>query len=69
MHGWADDVLVSFEIRAGRLCRWRQRRCQEASARPHVAATPDAYRDFADRNAAVTARVNQAVILPPAMRP
>ena len=67
IHGWADDVLVSFEIRAGRLWRWRQRRCLEATARPHVAATPDAYRDFADRNAAVTARVNLAVILPPAM--
>lgn len=33
----------------------------EASARRHVAATPAAYRDFANRNAAVTARINQAV--------
>ena len=67
IHGWADDVLVSFEIRACRLRRWRQRRCLEASARPHVAATPGASRGFANRNAAVTARVNQAVIFPPAI--
>src|SRR4051794_39658477 len=25
--GWADDVLVRFRIRGGRLCGWEQRRC------------------------------------------
>jgi excinuclease ABC subunit C len=51
--GWADGVLVSFGMRAGRLCTWRQRRCTTAG--PSVAATPPAWREFGRRNAALAA--------------
>ncbi len=57
LYGWADGVLVSFEIRAGRLCRWQQRRCGERTARRRLAATPGRYRDFANRNAALALRM------------
>jgi excinuclease ABC subunit C len=53
--GWSDGVLVSFGMRAGRLCTWRQRRCAEAAAVRAVAATERAWRDFAGRNAALAA--------------
>lgn len=53
--GWAGGVLVSFGMREGRLCTWRQRRCAEASAARAVAATEPAWRDFAGRNAALAA--------------
>ena len=55
--GWADDVLVSFEMRRGRVCSWQQRRCSEASARSHVERTPTGYTDFGRRNAELAARL------------
>lgn len=57
IHGWADGVLVSLAVRAGRLIRWRERPCAEASARPLVAATPAAWLPFAQRNAELAARL------------
>ena len=41
MCGWADGVLVWFEIRDGRMRGWRQQRpCGAAAARRHLAGTP-----------------------------
>jgi excinuclease ABC subunit C len=55
--GWADDVLVSFEMRGGRVCVWQQRRCSEASARRYLKDTPLSYVDFGRRNAELAARL------------
>jgi excinuclease ABC subunit C len=52
--GWADGVLVRFEIRAGRLCRWTQRRAARAPAR----ATISGWEAFAQRNAALAATLS-----------
>ncbi|HXM57042.1 MAG TPA: GIY-YIG nuclease family protein [Candidatus Dormibacteraeota bacterium] len=57
VHGWAAGVLVTFEVRAGRLRAWRQRACAEAAAGPWVAATPAAWVEFARRNAELAARL------------
>jgi|SRR5215472_1275059 len=59
VHGWAGGVLVRFDVRAGRLCAWRQRACLEAAALPHVSATPAAWAEFAHRNAELAARLAQ----------
>ena len=56
--GWAHDVLVSFEMRLGRVCSWQQRRCSEAHARRQVENTPAGYADFGRRNAELAARLN-----------
>jgi excinuclease ABC subunit C len=57
IHGWADGVLVSFELRAGRMRSWRRRDCDERAARAVCDATPERWRPFADRNAALAARL------------
>jgi excinuclease ABC subunit C len=53
--GWAGGVLVTFEMRGGRIRRWEQRSCSEAAARRHVDATPTGYVDFGRRNAELAA--------------
>jgi len=53
--GWADDVLVRFGIRAGRLCVWSQRAATRDHAAAHLAATPETWRAFAQRNAELAA--------------
>jgi len=53
--GWADGVLVCFEIRHGRMRGWRQRPCGPAAARPHLARTPPSWSGFARRNAELAA--------------
>jgi excinuclease ABC subunit C len=55
--GWADSVLVWFEIRDGRMRGWRQRPCGAAAARPHLTGTPPRWADFAHRNAELAARL------------
>ncbi len=55
--GWAAGVLVQFRLRAGRLCRWTQRTCTPTGARRHLATTPAAWAEFADRNAELAARL------------
>ena len=55
--GWADGVLVCFEIRDGRMSGWRQRPCGAAAARRHLAQTPPAWADFAGRAAELAARL------------
>ncbi len=58
--GWADGLLVRFEVRNGRLCGWRQQTRTSAQARPFVAATPPQWREFAQRNAELAGRLKQA---------
>jgi len=55
--GWADGVLVCFEIRGGRMCGWRQRPCGAAAARPHLDRTPPGWADFTLRSAELAARL------------
>jgi excinuclease ABC subunit C len=49
--GWADGMLVRFDIRDGRLCAWTQRR----STRPPAADATPAWAAFAQRNAQLAA--------------
>jgi excinuclease ABC subunit C len=68
VHGWAmqedgegnGGVLVSLAVEAGRLRTWRQRPCGRAMADPLVAATPAAWRPFAQRNAELAAELDRA---------
>ena len=53
--GWHDGVLVHFRAEDGRLRRWEALPSSEADAAPHVAATPGAWREFADRSAMLAA--------------
>jgi excinuclease ABC subunit C len=55
VHGWSAGLLVRFAVQDGRLRDWSQRACGQASAAARVAATPPAWREFADRNAALAA--------------
>ncbi|MEU8227439.1 GIY-YIG nuclease family protein [Kribbella sp. NPDC048915] len=57
VYGWADGVLVRFEIRGGRMCTWTQRAVGEAAGRRRVAETPEPWRDFAQRNAELAAQL------------
>jgi excinuclease ABC subunit C len=57
VYGWADGVLVRFEVRGGRMCTWTQRSVGEAAARERVAGTPELWRPFARRNAELAARL------------
>jgi excinuclease ABC subunit C len=61
VYGWADGVLVRFELRAGRMCTWTQRAASEAAARDRVAATPVIWRAFAQRNAELAAHLMRGV--------
>jgi excinuclease ABC subunit C len=68
--GWAGGLLVRFEMRGGRMCRWEQRSCSEAAARRHVEATPATYVDFGRRNAELAARlISVPAVMAPAKRP
>lgn len=58
--GWADGLLVRFEMRAGRIARWRQFARNLAQAEPWLAGTPPQWRDFADSNAALAAQLRDA---------
>jgi excinuclease ABC subunit C len=58
--GWADGVLVAFEIRDGRLDGWSQRAATPRSAERRVAATPPEWTAFAQRNAELAARLVRA---------
>ncbi|HEY7595244.1 MAG TPA: hypothetical protein VH969_18990 [Actinophytocola sp.] len=58
LHGWADGLLVRFEVRAGRLNGWRQRDCADATARSRVAATPTSWVAFVQRNAELAAQLS-----------
>jgi excinuclease ABC subunit C len=55
--GWADGLLVCFEIRDGRMRVWRQRPCTAAAARRHLGQSSPDWAAFALRNAALAARL------------
>jgi excinuclease ABC subunit C len=55
--GWVDGVLVRFDMRAGRLTGWRKLVRSRAQAQPWLAATPPEWREFAERNAELAARL------------
>jgi excinuclease ABC subunit C len=57
--GWADGILVRFQMRAGRLRTWTQRACTQAHARGHLSSTPAEWTDFADRNAQLAAQLTR----------
>ncbi len=57
VYGWADGVLVHFQVRGGRMCTWTQRAVSEATARARVAATPVLWQLFAQRNAELAVRL------------
>ena len=61
VYGWADGVLVHFEIRAGRMCTWTQRAVSERTARDRVAATPELWQLFAQRNAELAVRLRDSI--------
>jgi len=53
--GWADGLLVRFEIAGGRICIWRQFRRTRGQADRWLAGTPPQWREFAAENAALAA--------------
>jgi excinuclease ABC subunit C len=57
VYGWADGVLVQFQVRGGRMCTWTQRAVSERTARDRVASTPPLWQVFAQRNAELAARL------------
>lgn len=57
--GWSGGMLVQFLICGGRLCHWTQGPSTLPSARPALAATPAAWRDFTRRNAELAASLAQ----------
>jgi excinuclease ABC subunit C len=58
--GWADGVLIRFTIRTGRICEWCQDRRSRADAAPLLAQTPPRWREFAEQNARLAARLSAA---------
>jgi len=59
VRGWADGMLVAFEVRSGRLSRWSQRPCAAEAGLRQCEATPPEWTAFADRNALLAARLTQ----------
>jgi excinuclease ABC subunit C len=57
VYGWADGVLVTFGVRGGYLCRWRQRECSAEAARRHLDQTPAEWAGFVRRSAELAARL------------
>lgn len=51
VYGWADGLLVRFQMRAGRLNRWEQRPSSQSAARRYLELTPPQWSEFATRNA------------------
>jgi len=58
VHGWADGVHVTFEMRRGRLNGWRQRPCDELAARALVEVTPPEWATFARYNAELAGQLS-----------
>lgn len=56
VHGWCHGVLVSLEVRGGRMQRWHQRLVAQEPAHA-LEATPPHWRAFADENAHLAARL------------
>jgi excinuclease ABC subunit C len=62
VHGWADGVLVTFQLRAGRVADWLARPSSESEARPLLTATPDHWQAFATENAALAAALGATAV-------
>jgi excinuclease ABC subunit C len=60
IHGWSAGVLVRFDIRAGRLRVWSQRRCTASRAAPLLSATPASWSAFTQPNAELAAALAQS---------
>ena len=60
VYGWADGVLVCFEIRGGRMSGWRQRPCTAAAARRYLQRSASGWAAFALRNAQLAARIRSS---------
>lgn len=58
VYGYADGVLVKFQMRAGRLDRWEQRACAPAASRRYLDRTPPEWSEFAARNAELARSLN-----------
>lgn len=58
--GWADGVLVTFAVSSGRIRGWSQDRASADAATPLLAQTPPRWREFADHNARIAARLSAA---------
>lgn len=56
-YGWADGLLVRFDVRGGRLSGWAQRSVSLPAARRHLDGTPDEWRAFAARAADLGSRL------------
>jgi excinuclease ABC subunit C len=67
--GWADGVLVRFEIAAGRMCGWRQYQRTRAQADRWLARTPSQWREFAAENAALASSLASTVLTGGHQRP
>jgi excinuclease ABC subunit C len=57
LHGWSAGLLVTFHMRQGRVRSWTQERCDQIAAKVRVDATPEGWRSFTERNAALAARL------------
>ncbi len=60
--GWADGLLVRFEIAGGRMCGWRQYQRTRAQADRWLARTPPQWREFAAENAALASSLAGTVL-------
>ncbi len=58
IYGYADGLLVRFQVRGGRLDRWEQRAGSLASARRYLDRTPPEWFEFATRNAELARLLN-----------
>jgi excinuclease ABC subunit C len=58
--GWADGLLVQFQIRQGRLRTWTQRACGPSAARGFLDRTPEVWRPFAARSAELARQLSDA---------
>ena len=61
--GWSGGMLIQFLIRGGRVCAWSQRPDSLPGVAPALAGTPAAWRDFAQRNAALAASLAGCPVL------
>jgi excinuclease ABC subunit C len=57
IYGWADGLLVQFQVQRGRLCTWTQRACPPAAVQRYLDQTPAHWRAFAARSAELARRL------------
>lgn len=60
VYGWADGLLVHFEVRQGRVRTWTQRACDPCAAKDYLDRTPEGWRPFAARSAELARRLADA---------